>query len=89
MRIHLDPDDLRPLVELAVAEALDRLEADRARLGGKLAYREAEAAGLIGVQSTVLRDARLRGEIRVSKVGRYVVYERDEIIDFLRRSRLK
>ena len=88
MKITFDADDLRPLIELAVSEALEQAENDRARLNGRLAYRESEAAGLIGVQPHVLRDARLRGRINASKCGRYILYQRSELLDFLRRSRL-
>ncbi len=32
LKIEFDPDALRPLVHLAVAEALDRMEEERAKL---------------------------------------------------------
>ena len=44
LKIQFDQDDLRPLVHLAVAEALDRMEEERAKLNGRLALTEPEAA---------------------------------------------
>lgn len=79
--------DLRPLVEFVVSIALDRLETDRRRLGDKLAFSEPEAAALLGVRPHVLRDARLRGEIPASRVGRRIRYERDELLRYLRKQR--
>ena len=87
MKIEFDSADLVPLIQQVVAETIDRLEADRAKVDGRLAYREPEAAALVGVQPHTLRDARLRGEVRGSKVGRYIVYLRDELLEFLRRNR--
>jgi hypothetical protein len=88
MKIQFDNDDLRPLVELVVTEALDRIEADRAKTGGRLAFTEPEAAASLGVQPHALRDARLRGELVASRVGKRIVYERDELLRFLRRNRV-
>ena len=48
LKIQFDQDDLRPLVHLAVAEALDRMEEERAKLHGRLALTESEAAVLLG-----------------------------------------
>jgi hypothetical protein len=48
VRIEFDQDALRPLVHLAVAEALDRVEEERAKLNGRLAFTEPEAAVLLG-----------------------------------------
>lgn len=82
------PDaELRPLIEQVVTETMNRLEADRARLSSRLAYAEPEAAALIGVQRHVLRDARLRQEIEGSKVGKRIVYTRDELLRFLQSQR--
>lgn len=85
MRIEFDEDALRPLVKLAVAEALDRLEEERAKLQGRLAFTEPEAAALLGVKAHVLRDCRRRGEIEGTKVGSKIVYARDELKKFLER----
>ena len=35
LRIEFDRDDLRPLIELVVAQAFDRLDAERAKFNGR------------------------------------------------------
>jgi hypothetical protein len=87
MKFELQPDDLRPLVQMVVTEVIERFEADRTALDGRLAYTEPEAAALIGVQPHVLGDARRRGEIVGARVGKRILYERDQLITFLRRNR--
>ena len=69
-----DIDDLRPLIAAAVRATIDEIDADKARLGDRLAFPENEAAGLLGVPRHVLRDCRLRREIVGARVGRRVVY---------------
>lgn len=83
MEIRLDPDELRPVVETVVAEMLARFE----RTNGKVAYTEEEAAALIGVPATTLRDERLRGRVEASLVGRKVRYTRQQLLDYLTRRR--
>ena len=87
LKIEFDREELRPLVHLAVAEALERLESDRAKLNGKLAFPEAEAAMLLGVKPHVLRDCRRRGELQGAKVGSKIVYTRADLLDFLDRQK--
>jgi excisionase family DNA binding protein len=87
VRIQFDQEDLRPLVQLAVAEALDRLEEERARLHGRLAFTEPEAAVLLGVKPHVLRDCRRRGELQGAKVGSRILYTRDDLVAFLERQK--
>lgn len=85
LRVELDADSIKPLVELAVSEALGHavnLPDDR------LAYGEREAAERLGVPVSVLRIARADGELSASKLGRRVVYERAELIRWLAASRL-
>ena len=79
--------EFRPLIEQVVTETMRRLEAERVKLSGRLAYPEAEAAALIGVERHVLRDARLRREIEASRVGKRIVYTRDELLRFLHAQR--
>ena len=86
-KLQVDVDTLRPLIEVAVREVLAQVESDSAKLRGQLAYTEAHAAALLGVQGHVLRDLRLRGEIEASKVGKRVVYSRDDLVSFLQRNR--
>ena len=85
MKIEFDEETIRPLVKLAVAEALDHLETERAKLNGRIAYTEPEAAALLGVRPHVLRDCRRRGEIEGAKVGSKIVYTRDDLLEFLER----
>ncbi len=87
LKIQFDQDDLRPLVHLAVAEALDRMEEERAKLNGRLALTEPEAAALLGVKPYVLRDCRRRGELQGSKIGSKIVYARPDLLAFLDRQK--
>ena len=87
LQIQFDEDALRPLVHLAVAEALDRMEEERAKFNGRLAFTEPEAAVLLGVKPHVLRDCRRRGELQGAKVGSKIVYTRADLLDFLDRQK--
>ena len=87
LKIEVDETALRPIVKLAVAEALDRMEAERAKLQGRLAFTEPEAAVLLGVKPHVLRDCRRRGELQGAKVGSKIVYTRADLLDFLDRQK--
>ena len=87
MKIVIDEDELRPFVEQVVIQAVERLDRDRARVGDRLAFGEAEAAMMLGVPRHVLRDMRLRGEIIAGKLGRRVVYSREQLLKILHRSR--
>ena len=88
MQVTFAEDDLRPLVEAVVTECLARLADDEARIGDKLAFSEDEAARLIGIESHVLRDARLRGNISASRIaGRRIRYQRQDILSYLNRNR--
>ena len=84
MKITFEDTDLRPLIEREVAETVERLEDERAKLGNRLGYPEAEAAALLGVARHTLRDCRLRGEIEGRLVGKKIIYFRDELIRFMR-----
>ena len=85
--ISFDDAILRPLIERIVATVLDRLQGEQEALRDKLAYTEAEAAALLGTRPHVLRDARLRGEVAGSRVGKRILYEREELLGYLRRQR--
>jgi len=87
VNLEIDSEELRPIVVQVVSEVLAQAKADECLLGGRLAYPEPEAAALLGVRPHVLRDARLRGEIDASKVGKRIVYTSDALHDFLRRNR--
>ena len=83
MKVKFDESDLQPLVELIVHTAIERLTEEREQVAGKLAYTEPEAAALLSIRPHVLRDARLRGEINACRLGRRVLYPRDELTRFL------
>jgi hypothetical protein len=87
VRIQFDHDDLRPLVALAVTEAMNHLEEERAKFNGRLAFPEPEAAVLLGVRPHVLRDCRRRGELQGAKVGSKIVYTRADLLEFLNRQK--
>ena len=88
MSITIDADELRPIIAEVVDQTLERIEAAQGKLPvGRLAYPEAEAAELLGVAPHKLRDCRLRGEVTASKVGKSIVYQRDELVRFLSRQR--
>src|SRR5437016_1414567 len=92
INLQLEPEALRPIIEAVVTEALARLEADRQRLGpdSRLAYSEAEAARLLGLQPHQLRDTRLRGEIEASVgPGRKILYSRADLLGYLASRRWK
>lgn len=79
-----DIENLRPLIAAVVAEVLDRAALPvSGRDAERLAWPEAEAAALLGVARHVLRDLRLRGEIRSTKVGGRVAYTRKHLTDYL------
>jgi hypothetical protein len=88
--VHLDVEHFRPLVEAIVAEAVRLLDGDRQRLDGDLlAYSEAEAAKLLGLEEHVLRDERRRGRIIASQiVGRRIRYQRGDLLQYLAERRL-
>jgi Helix-turn-helix domain len=84
--VKLDPADLvelRPLIVEAVRATVDQIQTDQAKLADRLGYPEPEAARLLGVARHVLRDCRLRGELKGRLVGKKIVYSRAELIRFL------
>ena len=90
MNFQIDPADLQPLVEVCVQAAIERFEADRAGLPADcLALPEDRAGPAVGVARHVLRDARLRGEVVGSKIGKKIVYERAELLRFLKQQRIE
>lgn len=84
MKLSLDPNELRPLIAEVVAEVLQAVRQSEERL----AYREAEAASLLGLNHHQLRDLRLRGEIEASRgPGGRILYRREDIEKYLLRNR--
>ena len=81
MEIQLTDDSLRCLVVEVVSLALAELDWPV----GRLALSEGEAADSLGVPRSVLRDLRLRGILRATKLGRRVVYTRTQLQEGLAR----
>lgn len=79
-----DIENLRPLIAAVVAEVLDRAALPvSGRDAERLAWPETEAAAMLGCGRHVLRDARLRGEIKSTKVGGRVAYTHKHLTDYL------
>lgn len=74
----LDAETLRPLITEVVQQTLAQCQ----ELNGeqRLAWREDEAAKLIGMQPHQLRDRRLEGRIPATKIGRSWYYCREELL---------
>jgi hypothetical protein len=83
MKLEFDAEALRPVITSVVTATLAQLANESLVRTERLAFREEEAAAMIGVAKHVLRDARRRGEIHAVKAGRYIVYRRDELIRYL------
>jgi hypothetical protein len=84
LNVQLDPEDLAPIIRQIVGEALAALEAERAKLDGKLCYSEGEAAELLGLEERQLADERRRKKIKASSiVGRRIRYTREALLEYL------
>jgi hypothetical protein len=92
MKLSLDPADLRPLILAIVHEVMAQVEQARSTLGDKgnrLAFSEAEAARLLGMNPWQLRDERVRGRIAASQiVGKRVRYTREDLVAYLQKCRV-
>ena len=79
-----DIQDLAPVIREVVRATLDQMQANADRLpADRLAFSEAEAAGLLGLARHTLRDMRARGEICAKKCGKEFRYSRQVLLDFL------
>ena len=57
---------------------------------GRVAYTEAEAASMLGLNPHQLRDLRLEGKINHSRiVGRKIRYTFQDLMDYLNRGRVE
>lgn len=83
-----DIADLEPIISMIVTKVMNRREATEAKVNGRLAYTQQEAAGLLGVRPNALRDARRRGEEVGTKVGRRILYDVDSLRRMLSQNRL-
>jgi hypothetical protein len=83
-KLQLDPDELRPLVSLVVQEVLEALDAERAKLGERLAFTEPEASALLGIERRQLAVFRRAGKIEWA-IGprRMPLYTRAQLLAFL------
>lgn len=89
MKLELNSEELRPLIQAVVKETLTQVESDRAKLDDKLAYSEQEAARMLGLDYHVLRDERLRGRIKASQiVGRRIRYTQADLLEYLAERRI-
>jgi hypothetical protein len=86
--LHFSPEELLPLVRQVVEAVLAETARSEQLLGGKLAVSEPEAAALLGLNPWQLRDLRLTGKIRHSRiVGGRIRYTADDLHEYLRRNR--
>lgn len=79
MRIEIDHESLRPLIESIITETMERCGKD----GERIAYSEVEAAELLGMASHQLRDRRLEGAIKAKKIGKSYFYTRQALKKFV------
>ena len=85
MQVELKVDDVRPIVRACLVEILEREDGILSQLDReRIAYPEREAAALLGVAPHVVRDLRLKGQLHGKRFGRGVLYEKQELIRFLR-----
>ena len=77
LKIEFDHETLRPLVHLAVAEALERMEADRAKFideGRRVLLTKAEAARALGVSPSTLDRLRREAGLPAVKLDGLVLF---------------
>ena len=86
VRLEITDDVLRPLVAQIVEETIERVADRNAKLGGRLSYSIKEAAAITGLSVGTLREARARGLIKGSIVGRRLIFERGELQRLVRES---
>jgi hypothetical protein len=86
MQISISPEQLKPLIEAVVAEAIQRFAEVQGTLPTQLAYSEEQAAHLLALEPNQLRDERRRGRIRAHViVGGRVRYTREDLVAYLMR----
>lgn len=83
MHLTLEQSELRAIIAEVVTETLAAMDWPH----GVIALPEAQAAKSVGRPGHVLRDARLRGELHGSKAGKAWVYQRSDLIEWLKRTR--
>jgi hypothetical protein len=87
--VNLDPAEFEPLIRQTVEATIAKLDEIRGPFGDRLAFREEEAARLIGLEAHQLRDERGRGRIAASQVvNRGIRYTRHDLLNYLSRQRV-
>ena len=79
MELVVNPEEMRTIIREVVAEVLTALDWPT----GRVALDESEAAIACGVGRHVLRDLRLAGRIKGRKLGKKVVYSREDLLNAL------
>lgn len=85
MKLDIEAADLRPIVEVVVAEVVAKIAPLRSVPSDQIGIAESRAAELIDVDRHVLRDLRLAGEIKAARIGRRVIYRREDLLALLAR----
>lgn len=82
--MRLEPSEIQELARAVASEIANKSESVQSLLGSnRIGYPEPEAAALLGIAKHVLRDARLRGEVRAKRIGKAYVYSHDALRTFL------
>jgi hypothetical protein len=88
--ITFDGPELRPLIKTVVIEVLAELDHLKQAHDGRLAYSEAEAASMLGLNQHQLRDLRLDGKISHSRiVGGKIRYTLQDLMGYLNGGRVE
>jgi hypothetical protein len=71
--------ELRPVIAEVVRATLAQIDQDRHKMDGRLGFGESEAAELLGLPRHSLRDLRLSGQVKGSRLGKRIIYQRAEL----------
>ncbi|MCX7429013.1 MAG: helix-turn-helix domain-containing protein [Planctomycetia bacterium] len=83
MQIEIDEAAAERFVEKIVDRVLERTRNQFTRLDGAIGMTEVQAATALGLKRHNLRDARLRGLIRATKVGNRYLYSVESLRRFV------
>jgi hypothetical protein len=84
VELKLDRESLRSLVQEIVTAILAEQQSQNPVLNGRLAFKEKEAAALLGLNPWQLRDLRLAGKVHFSRiVGNQIRYTPDDLRRYL------
>jgi hypothetical protein len=79
MQLSVDPEEIRSIIHDVVTQVLSLIDWPT----GRVALDETEAAQACGVGRHVLRDLRLAGKIKGRKLGKKIVYTREDLLNAL------